>query len=142
MLPYQYSNPDYNHKSLYELIGGEAGLLKLIKTFYDIVETEPEGQKLLLLHLRGHGVNHSRMEQFNFLSGFLGGPKLYIEKYGHSNIRAIHEHVEIDTAVKDIWLKCMASAIDKSAISKDTKDKLMSNFTAVAERLVNTATIN
>lgn len=138
----QYSNPDYSKESLYDLIGGEAGLLKMIKVFYDVVETDPVGQKLLLLHLRGHGVAHSRMEQFNFLSGFLGGPKLYIEKQGHSNIRKIHEHLEIDCDLKDIWLKCMSIAIDETGLTVNTKNKLMNNFTVVAERLVNNGKIN
>jgi len=123
--------------SLYDLVGGEAGVHSLVKAFYDIVETNPEGHKLHLLHLRGSGVAHSRIEQFNFLSGFLGGPKLYSEKYGHSNVRTMHEHVEINTEAKDIWLKCMAMAIDEVGLASTAKDQLMGNFTVVAERLVN-----
>ncbi|MGZ8251285.1 MAG: group II truncated hemoglobin [Methylophilaceae bacterium] len=123
--------------SLYDMVGGEAGVHSLVKAFYDIVETNPEGHKLHLLHLRGSGVAHSRIEQFNFLSGFLGGPKLYSEKYGHSNVRTMHEHVEINAEAKDIWLKCMAMAIDEVGLASTAKDQLMSNFTVVAERLVN-----
>jgi hemoglobin len=122
---------------LYDLVGGEAGVLNLVKVFYDIVETEPFGHKLFLLHLRGNGLAHSRVEQFNFLSGFLGGPKLYVEKHGHSNVRTMHEHVEIDVESKDIWLNCMSMAIDKVGLEEATKNKLMRNFTAAAERLVN-----
>lgn len=131
------TNPAYKHESLYDLVGGEDGVLKLVKVFYDIVETHPDGHKLHLLHLRGHGLAHSRIEQFNFLSGFLGGPKLYIEKHGHSNVRTMHEHVKINDESKDIWLKCMLLAIDQVGLATDTKNKLMGNFTVVAERLVN-----
>ena len=45
---------------------------RLVETFYDVIENEPEGEALAILHLRGHGVAHSRIEQFNFLSGFFG----------------------------------------------------------------------
>ena len=90
-----------------------------------------------LLHLRGNGVAHSRLEQFNFLSGFLGGPKLYVEKHGHSNVRAMHEHVEISVKGKDIWLKCMEMAIDEIGVDSDIKHKLMKNFMTVANQLVN-----
>lgn len=131
------ANSKASNKSLYELVGGETGILDLVKVFYDLVETEPFGHKLLLLHLRGNGLAHSRVEQFNFLSGFLGGPKLYVEKHGHSNIRTMHEHVEINVESKDIWLKCMDMAIDKVGLEASTKSKLMSNFTVAAERLVN-----
>ena len=76
-----------NKQLLYERVGGEEGVRRLVETFYDVVEYEPEGEALAILHLRGHGVAHSRIEQFNFLSGFFGGPHLYVEKYGHSNVR-------------------------------------------------------
>lgn len=133
----QPSNSNTTIISLYDLVGGETGVLNLVKVFYDIVETEPVGHKLLLLHLRGNGLAHSRVEQFNFLSGFLGGPKLYVEKHGHSNVRTMHEHVVIDVESKNIWLECMSMAIDKVELETTTKNKLMRNFIAAAERLVN-----
>jgi hemoglobin len=133
----QPSNNETTSGSLYDLVGGEAGVLHLVNVFYDIVEAEPFAHKLLLLHLRGNGVAHSRVEQFNFLSGFLGGPKLYVEKHGHSNIRTMHEHVEINAESKDIWLECMSLAIDQIELEAPTKNKLMCNFTVAAERLVN-----
>ncbi len=137
MTQQQHVSPSRNQESLYGLVGGENGLSNLIKNFYDIIETDPASNKLLLLHLRGQGVANSRLEQFNFLSGFLGGPKLYIEKHGHANVKFMHEHIEIDREVKDIWLKCMSTAIDETGLVTNTKDRLMSVFTLVADRLVN-----
>lgn len=125
--------------SLYNLVGGEQGIMKLVEMFYDLVETYPECHQLHLLHLRGNGVAHSRVEQFHFLSGFLGGPRLYQEKHGHANVRTMHEHVEINSATKDAWLKCMALAMDAVDIESSTKQQLMDTFTVIAERLVNQA---
>lgn len=122
---------------LYERVGGERGLRTLVETFYDIVEFEPEGRVLYILHLRGHGVAHSRIEQFNFLSGFLGGPRLYVEKFGHSDVRQMHAHVEIDAEARDAWLRCMSIAIDRVGLSADVKQDLMRNFTRVAFALKN-----
>ncbi|MBS0250679.1 MAG: group II truncated hemoglobin [Proteobacteria bacterium] len=121
----------------YELVGGEDGIRRLVKEFYDIVEKEPEGRVLHILHLRGHGIPHARIEQFNFLSGFLGGPRLYVERYGHSDVRQMHKHVEIDPAARDAWLKCMSMAIDRAGIDVDVKHQLMTNFTRVAMMLKN-----
>jgi hemoglobin len=123
--------------SLYELVGGEDGVRRLVETFYDIVEFEPEGAALHTLHLRGHGVAHSRIEQLNFLSGFFGGPKLYAQKYGHSNVREMHEHVAIDAEARDAWLRCMAMAIDRVGTPASLKGRLMGPFTRVATMLVN-----
>lgn len=123
---------------LYDLVGGEAGLTHLVETFYDIVEFEPEGEVLHVLHLNGHGVAHSRVEQLNFLSGFLGGPQLYVEKHGHSDVREMHAHVTINAEARDAWLRCMGIAIDRVGLSADVKAKLMAPFTRVATMLVNT----
>jgi hemoglobin len=123
--------------SLYERMGGAARVQTLVDAFYDIVETEPDGRILHILHLRGHGVLHSRIEQFNFLSGFLGGPKLYVEKYGHSDVREMHRHVEIGPAEKDAWLLCMSIAIDRVGIAPDVADALMKHFRVVANALEN-----
>lgn len=122
---------------LYDRVGGEAGIRALVETFYDIIEKEPEGQVLHLLHMRGQGVAHSRIEQFNFLSGFLGGPRLYVEKYGHSDVREMHAHVEIDAEARDTWLKCMRIAIDRVGLSADVKAALMAHFEPVAAKLKN-----
>ena len=133
----QSSKLDLTKQTLYDLAGGEGGVKNLVNLFYDIVETNPEAHKLHLLHLRGNGIAHSRLEQFNFLSGFLGGPKLYVEVHGHSNIRVMHEHVEVNAESKDIWLKCMSMAIKSIEMEATAKEKLFNNFKVSAERLVN-----
>lgn len=125
--------------SLYDDIGGKEAVEALVEAFYDIVENEPEGRALLVHHLRGHGVAHSRIEQFNFLSGFLGGPRLYNEKYGHADVRKMHAHVDIDTAARDAWLQCMAMAIERRRFNDGLKARLMEPFTRVAHRLQNRA---
>ena len=117
--------------NVYDQIGGEDALRRLVEAFYDIVEFEAAGSELLILHLRGHGVAHSRIEQFNFLSGFFGGPRYYVEKHGHSNVRHMHEHVDISASAKDAWLRCMSMAIDRVGLTF-AKELLMEPFTRVA----------
>ena len=123
--------------SLYQAVGGEPGVRRLVETFYDIVEQEPAGKALNLLHLRGSGVAHSRIEQFRFLSGFLGGPRLYVEQHGHSDVRQMHAHVEIDAAARDAWLACMELAIARCGLARETGERLMTHFTRVAHMLKN-----
>src|SRR4051794_16216653 len=98
--------------SLYERIGEEK-LRSLVENFYDEIERNPAAEDLHLLHLRGHGVRHSRVEQFNFLSGFFGGPKLYVEKFGHANLRTIPDHMKIDASLRQPWLECMSRAVGR-----------------------------
>lgn len=122
---------------LYDKIGGAAVLKALVAAFYDIIENEPEGQSLHLLHMRGHGIAHSREEQFNFMSGFLGGPPLYVERYGHSDIRKMHEHVDIDAAARDAWLLCMSMAVERVGLGGEARDLLMQHLRSVATALIN-----
>lgn len=117
------------------MIGGEAGVERLVKTFYDIVESDPAGASLMAMHNQGHGLAHAREAQFEFLSGFLGGPQLYLERYHHSNVRRMHAHLSIGTTERDSWLTCMDKALMAVNANPETHDLLMSHFNRVAEAL-------
>ena len=118
-------------------IGGENRLRDLVETFYDLVETLPEGSNLRRLHARGHGVAHARVEQFNFLSGFLGGRAYYQEKHGHMDVKLMHAHVPIRRADAENWLSCMRAALAEEAHTGPHIDKLNQVFERVAMILVN-----
>ena len=104
-----------------------------MRAFYDIIEQAPEAQELHLLHRRGHGIAHSRIEQFDYLSGFLGGPQHYVQRHGHSRLRAIHDHVPIGPEMRDLWLKCMIKAVAVAGITDPTASLLMQHLTRAAE---------
>lgn len=120
----------------YDRIGGEEGVRRLVKVFYDLVETEPEGAPLRIMHNQGNGLAHAREAQFMFLSGFLGGPQLYVEQYRHSNVRQMHNHLAIGEVEAESWLSCMEKALEKTA-DEDTRRVLMQTFRRVATALMN-----
>ncbi|SHL23369.1 hemoglobin [Roseovarius marisflavi] len=117
--------------------GGEARLRELVEAFYDLIETLPEGSNLRRLHARGHGVAHARVEQFNFLSGFMGGRAYYKEKHGHMDVKLMHAHVPIRKADAENWLFCMNKALDDEGHKGPHIDKLRMVFTRVATILIN-----
>lgn len=119
--------------SLFTRLGGEEGVRALVETFYDVIEQDDDARALHDLHLQGSGVAHSRVEQFNFLCGFFGGPQHYVMRHGHSRLREIHEHVAIGPEMRDLWLACMVKAIDKCGIAPDLAQQLMRHFTVAAE---------
>lgn len=118
-------------------LGGEDRLRDLVEQFYDLVESLPEGANLRRLHARGHGVAHARTEQFNFLSGFLGGRQYYKEKHGHMDVKLIHAHVPIRQADADNWLASMDKAIEMEGHSGPHTDKMRAVFRRVAMILIN-----
>lgn len=122
-------------KSPYQLLGGEAAVELLVNAFYDIVESDPAGASLMAMHNRGHGLAHARQAQFEFLSGFLGGPQLYLERYCHSNVRRMHAHLVIGTAERDAWLTCMDKALIAVVADPGIRGLLMGHFSRIAEAL-------
>ena len=120
----------------YDRIGGEEGVRRLVKVFYDLVESEPEGAPLRVMHNQGNGLAHAREAQFMFLSGFLGGPQLYVEQHRHSNVRQMHNHLAIGEVEAQSWLQCMEKALEQTA-DEDTRRMLMQTFQRVATALRN-----
>ena len=124
-------------RSTLDELGGEDALRALVERFYDLVETDPRGENLKLLHLRGHGVAHSRLEQFDFLSGFLGGPRYYAERHGHMDVRQIHAHVPISQEVAETWLELMDQALSDLGHEGDHVERMRQTFRRIALMLVN-----
>ena len=123
-------------QSPYQRLGGEEGVRILVKVFYDLVESQPEGEPLRLMHNAGNGLAHVRDTQFMFLSGFLGGPQLYVEQFHHANLRQMHAHLKIGEAEAQSWLACMDMALRQTA-DAETHRLLMSHFTRAANTLKN-----
>ena len=86
----------------------------------------------------------SRDKLARFLCGWLGGPKLYNEKYGSIGIPRVHAHLAIATPERDQWLTCMAESVEEQPFAPDFKKYLMEHqprqFGAVV-RLLRTPSI-
>lgn len=120
-----------------EEIGGEPVVRALVERFYDIIETAPEGARILDLHFQGHGLAHVRVEQFGFLCGFFGGRRYYAEAHGHMSLREIHAHVPIREKDAEDWLACMARALDDTGIHGAARGRIETAFDRAARMLVN-----
>ncbi|WP_085308072.1 group II truncated hemoglobin [Planktotalea arctica] len=123
--------------SMLDDIGGESRLRDLVEHFYDLVETLPEGSNLRRLHARGHGLAHARVEQFNFLCGFMGGRHHYKEKHGHMDVKLMHAHVPIRQIDADTWVALMHQALADKGHTGPNADRLHRAFRHVADLLVN-----
>ena len=120
-------------------IGGEEGVHALVNQFYDLIESLPQGETIMAMHQQGHGLSHVRPAQFEFLCGFFGGRRYYMERNGHMNLREIHTHVEIRQQDADDWLWVMAKAMEDTAVAEPMRGQIMATFTRAANMLVNVA---
>jgi hemoglobin len=126
---------DLKGASLYELIGGETGLRALVDRFYDLMDTSPEASKIRAFHAKS--LKQSREKLFMFLSGWSGGPPLYVEKFGHPRLRMRHLPFSIGTVERDQWLWCMNRALDESQIDPRVVELLKIRFGEVADFMRN-----
>jgi len=118
-------------------IGGEGQVHLLVNTFYDLIETLPQGRTIMEMHQKGHGLSHVRPEQFEFLCGFFGGRRYYHERHGHMNLREIHAHVEIRMQDAEDWLAVMDRAMVETAVPDRERAEIMATFRRAALMLVN-----
>jgi len=108
----------------YAAIGGEAAVLELSNRFYDIVdETAPTLRAML-----PKDDSNSRTKLYEFLSGWMGGPPLYMEKRGHPRLRMRHMPYEISLAEVEEWLRCMSRALDECGVSGRLRTYLDEQF--------------
>lgn len=119
-------------------IGGEPQVHVLVNRFYDLIETLPQGAAIMAMHQRGHGLNHVRPAQFEFLCGFFGGRRYYAERHGHMNLREIHAHVEIRRQDAEDWLAVMDRALVETGVADRERAEIMATFRRAALMLVNT----
>ena len=121
--------------TLYELIGSESGLRKLVERFYDLIEFGPRSRAIRVLHPKS--LKQSREKFFMFLSGWSGGPALYIEKYGHPRLRMRHVPFSIGELERDQWLWCMNKALDEIQLDAPVLEHLKARFAEAADFLRN-----
>lgn len=110
----------------YELLGGEAVLRRLVRRFYEIMDSEASTQSIRQMHPKDLAISEEKL--FLFLSGWLGGPSLYVEKYGHPRLRMRHMPFKIGISERDQWLFCMQKAMDEIPMEPELRAKLDEAF--------------
>lgn len=119
----------------YARLGGDAAVRALVDRFYDLMELEPAYAGIRRLHQPD--LAHARDKLYWFLSGWLGGPSLYIERIGHPMLRARHLPFSIGTSERDQWLACMDQAMAEQGIDEGLRRQLQQAFFGTADWMRN-----
>lgn len=122
-------------KTHYESIGGAEVVKQLVERFYDLMQLETAYSEIRRLH--PHNLDASREKLYQFLSGWLGGPPLYVEKYGHPRLRARHLHVSIGEVERDQWISCMMQSMNEIGVEGKLHSDLQQAFYKTADFLRN-----
>ena len=123
------------HNTPYQAIGGDASVRGLVDCFYDGMDRKPEFAIIRALHKAD--LTDARQKLYEFLSGWLGGPQLYINKHGHPRLRARHMPFQIDQVARDQWIACMTQAMDERGVQGELRTFLNARFAHVADFMRN-----
>lgn len=117
----------------YVMAGGLAGITQLVELFYQNMASFDESKKIRAMHSRD--LTESAQKLTYFLSGWLGGPKLYAQHYGGINIPLAHKHLDVGIEESNAWLLCMEKAINEQPYEISFKHYLLAQFKIPAERI-------
>ena len=116
-------------------MGGEITLRRLVDCFYDLMDEDPDYFAIRKLH--PEELNSSRDKLFMFLSGWTGGPSLFVEKYGEPRLRSRHLPFSIGIIERDQWLSCMDRAMEKIGLEIQLRKSLSLAFEQTADFMRN-----
>ena len=120
----------------YDLLGGEPQVRKLVDRFYDLMEEDPDFHGIRKLHPAT--LDGSRGKLYKFLMGWLGGPPLYEQEFGHPRLRARHLPYAIGIAERDQWMTCMKRAMADTGVETKLQKRLEQSFFQNADWMRNT----
>ncbi len=119
----------------FERLGGQAGVRALVDRFYDLMDTLPQAATIRALHPRDLATSRDKL--FKFLCGWLGGPQLYMQEYGHPRLRARHISFPIGAAERDAWMLCMERALEDCALDTLMRAHLLQSLRNTADFMRN-----
>ncbi len=122
--------------SVYARLGGASALHALVDRFYALMDDLPEAYTVRRLH--PESLKGSADSLFKFLSGWFGGPPLYIRERGHPRLRMRHRPYTIGAVERDEWLLCMRQALDEQVADTALRAGVLRAFSDMAEHIVNT----
>ncbi|PKO55346.1 MAG: globin [Betaproteobacteria bacterium HGW-Betaproteobacteria-21] len=121
----------------YDEIGGEVSVRALVKRFYELMDTQPETYGIRKMHAEDLGGSEEKL--FLFLSGWFGGPQLYVERFGQPFLRARHLPFSIGASERDQWMMCMGQALEECVPDAALRKRLHDSFAALANHMRNRA---
>jgi len=121
--------------TLFEALGGADGVRALVDRFYDLVESDPEAANLRRLH--GPSLASAREKLTLYLTGWTGGPPVYVQRYGHPMLRARHLPFAIGVTERNEWLWCMERALQEHGLPDEIREFLLTKLRPLADHMRN-----
>lgn len=121
--------------SAYARLGGASAVQALVQRFYALMDELPEAQVVRRLHPASLAGSIDSLNKF--LSGWFGGPPLYMRERGHPRLRMRHAPFAIGQAERAAWMRCMQQALDEQVDDVALREALHKAFADMAAHMVN-----
>jgi hemoglobin len=131
------TDPPAEADTVYARIGGADGVRRLVDRFYALMDSLPQAQGVRRMH--PPALQGSAESLFKFLSGWFGGPPLYMRERGHPRLRMRHAPFAIGAAERDAWMQCMRQALDEQIDDPALRRAVHGAFSAMADHMINRA---
>ena len=118
----------------YDILG-EDGIRELTSAFYDIMDSLPEMADLRAMHARDLAPMKDKLAEY--LTGWMGGPPLYADKYGTVCMTSPHEPYHLGPEERDQWLLCMDRALQQTGASEELVQMLKVPMFRIADAIRN-----
>ncbi|MDD2722053.1 MAG: group II truncated hemoglobin [Gallionella sp.] len=119
----------------YQRIGGADKIRALVSRFYQLMDALPEAYGIRKMHAAD--LQSANDKLFEFLSGWMGGPQLFVAKYGHPMLRRRHLPFVIGDTERDQWMLCMNQALSEVVDDVALRRELSDAFAKVADHMRN-----
>lgn len=130
----KYDTPQYGEGSAtFKAVGQLEGLTKLVSEFYRLMDENPAYSEIRDMHPNNLELSIDKL--VSFLSGWMGGEPLYLQKYGGGGMPKVHMHLNIGEVERDMWLACMHEALLIQEYPDTLIEYLMVQFRFPAERI-------
>lgn len=121
-------------RSLYDRIGGEAGVRAVVDRFYDLMEHEPMYADLRAMH--DADLFPMRVSLTEFLSAWLGGPRTWFEVRPGTCIMSMHRTMDIAGETAAQWVHAMSRAMAQACVAPALGTQMQQAFLRMANAMI------
>jgi hemoglobin len=122
-------------RTLFDIIGGQPTVDRLVEAFYRRMDTLPEAAELRAMHHPDLTMTIDVLKRY--LGEWMGGPNLYSAERGHPRLRMRHMKFVIGPAERDAWMLCMRGALEETIPDAFIRDQIADPLAKLADFMRN-----
>ena len=123
----------------FQALGGEQGIKTLVDHFYSVMECDGRFVSIWAMHTADREEMRARLAAF--LCGWAGGPRRYSERFGSINLPGVHRDLNVLAEHRDLWLQCMALAVENMDYPPQLVEYLLAQLAIPAQRIVDVCAV-